>query len=878
MGKLFDYIKERYEVIKEFDKLKREDFIKTRGFDTYRKAYIEYMLVGKVIEHVNRYCKLIIGDKFKDYINKNKDDLSIDNDGIVVPSIYDDLNDIEKALNDVEALLDKDQVNLLLESTKSVIEKNTQNPLRVFNEVMGKIKDDLKELAPTEEEISEEEKKEIIDSLNYADSVFVENRNDGIYDDIIDDLSVLSKQERINLPEYAQEVGISAEDVNAVDYGTNSISISFNDEKNYDKFAPVLNQKLRFTEEYKNKIRALDNYISQKSIIKNPINGETSYKEYAFMDWFTKAFELKEEIMANHKLPNDKRAEKIESYKKIITLKKELENITNEYKDVLNYIKTNFDINNISLPGNIYSGRNYKLIDGDLDNFRLNLPEMFDLDNAGYGVLLNGYGQLKGFLNSSGITLDEFLEDPLKVYYKTCDDCAKRIDAQFVLPRNGNTLGKRMARMLYQPERKYNELKNAFVNNRAVEFLVNAQDNDENTFFNKFTQSFATSFATMTDHQAVNLFEVGNTNNSEIKKLFAFGDSVDNLLTVSKHYRDINTITNGNKNEFNYENRIHEMKDVNPASVCNNLLETLKDYLAERKYLNDHINEFCDVKEYEDYVRRFEPVRMIYAAKEYFEDFIYKNDINISKIKDKDDRQLVIDFLCNPAELLENKYKNVPNLVITEKKETLKKYIEDFGNLVRPLHNDDVSSFNTNFALNNSKPNGFNSNKDMMTIIRDNSGSKWEKFFKSTSNEYNALVDALCAALDPESATCGDFTFVKYCAKKYLEHKLPAGSSEAKISETGRRRIEFCRTILNSFNELDDKYKEVTVNEPAIDIKGPSIGSNNQNNIENHNFQEEIKEEIQKDIIEDVDNQKEIIEIKEDIQKDQKDDIEIKTE
>ena len=872
MGKLFEFIKKRYEIIKEFDNLRRENFIKSRSFDTYRKAYIEYDIVRSILDNINKTCERSWGkNKFNDFVNSNNGDLGIDKDGIILPNINDDLIDIEESLNKLESELNENEINSLIESSKDIIKNKSLPPRHVFDGVINKIKADLDALAPTNEEISEEEKREIISSLDYANSVMVENRNDGIYDDIIDELSEIKKQQRIDLPEFAQKMGVTVEDIDKVDTGTDKISISFNDTKNYDKFAHFVNKKITFSEEYKNKIKALDNYISQKSIMKNLGFGEAGYKEYGFIDWFIKATELKNEIMLNQSLTNDQRAQKIASYKKIITLKNELENVTNEYKDVMNYIKSNFDVNKISFPGNIYSGRNQALRNDDLENFRLNLPEMFDIDNAGYGVLLNGYSQLKGFINTYGINLDEFLEDPLKSYFKIITDKGKEIEARIVLPREGNPLGKRIARALYQPENAFNTLTGVIMGQRSLEFLIKAEEINDDSFDKCLLDSFATSLATMQDHRSAGLFGVNRNENLEIKKLFAFGDDVDNLLTVSKNYRSLETIGKENPAEFNYENRIHEMRDTNPADECRRVLEIIKDYLTERKYLNDHMNEFCNVQDGEEFINRFEPVRLLLTAKEYFEDYIYKNDINISKISNDADRELVTDFLCDPLDVLKRKYNDNPNLFSASKHENFDKLKEEFGNAVRNRCVSNFNDFGTKFEQNNnSNPNGFNSNKDMMTIIRDNSGSKWEKFFKSTSNEYKTLIASLYSALDPDSSTYGDLSFVKYSAQKYLEHKLPAGVNEAKISETGRRRIEFCRTILKSLDALDDRFKEVSVNQPAADIQGPSL--NIGNNIQNQDFQDEIKEDLDKENIEE-NKENDLIKIKEELNKD---DIDIK--
>ena len=101
---------------------------------------------------------------------------------------------------------------------------------------------------------------------------------------------------------------------------------------------------------------------------------------------------------------------------------------------------------------------------------------------------------------------------------------------------------------------------------------------------------------------------------------------------------------------------------------------------------------------------------------------------------------------------------------------------------------------------------------------------------------------------------------MKFYAKKYLEYKL-RNKTINDLSTTGKKRVEFCKTILKSLNELDDKY-ELKVNQPAVDLQEP--GLNKQNDIQNQDFQDEIKDNLEKEIIED---NKEIIEIKDDLNK-----------
>jgi hypothetical protein len=170
---------------------------------------------------------------------------------------------------------------------------------------------------------------------------------------------------------------------------------------------------------------------------------------------------------------------------------------------------------------------------------------------------------------------------------------------------------------------------------------------------------------------------------------------------------------------------------------------------------------------------------------------------------------------------------------------------KDYVHEARKAYGYQCSEFIDSFNENNQKPNGFNANKNIDQILADNNGSKWELFFKTTSPEYTALKDSVSAALDKNSPSYGDFRLTKFLAKKYLDYKLSGGKAENKLSETGRKRVEFCRSILKAFDELSEAYNEVSVNNSLEDIVEPNITRiDNDNSKIIENFQNDLKNDI----------------------------------
>ena len=795
MGKLFDFIKQKYQNLIEFQKLQKDDYIKSRNFNNYLQPRYDLIYFSRFITSLN--------NKFEANL-KNNDIIA--GGKIAFPSFKYELPNYEEILYKLEENLTEEQVDRFINDFKQNLEKSFGNPSHPFEKVINKLKNDLDEIELSDSN-NQLDIKDTKKALDFANEMIVEKHDSNHVDFTIDEISNLRDAEARNrFPLFAKKSGINLNTLKAADNGINTIRIKIMNNDEFDKLKPAMKLNINLSDDYKKKILALDNFISNKSIMKASAYGESDYKEYGFTDWFNKTRELKNEIILNNSL-NDKNA-KIESYKRICNLSNDLNRITNEYKDVLNFIKDNFDINKIGLPSNIYSGRPQALTNDDLNGFNPNLIAEFDNQNAPYGVILNGYSQLKGFAKDNGIELEEFLNDPVNSYFKGCNNFVKKIDESILLPKEENSLGKRMAHLLLQPSDKYSSLNKLGYSFRSLDFLVQTQDFSENVYDNLVVSSIASKMIRALDHSSINLFNETSNNNDNLKNLFALGEKTDNLFKLSNEYRDL---TDDNLNmKKAYDEQIEKMKNVSPKDECNRIMGILKDYFIERKILNDN----KDIVYGDDLcVNNFEPGRMITAAKEYFDDYIYKNEIDINTISNKEDRQMVESFITNPVLALANKYSN-EKIFVEDKKENFNVFNKKFVLEWRRLHDKDYNKFIENFNSNN---NGkYNADKDIKAILDSNKGSWCEKLFKTTSPEYKSLSNAIIAATSENSPTRGDFNGVKYYAKKYLDYKL-SNKNENKISETGRRRMEFCRTILKSFDELDVKYKEVEINLPFQD-------------------------------------------------------------
>ena len=98
---------------------------------------------------------------------------------------------------------------------------------------------------------------------------------------------------------------------------------------------------------------------------------------------------------------------------------------------------------------------------------------------------------------------------------------------------------------------------------------------------------------------------------------------------------------------------------------------------------------------------------------------------------------------------------------------------------------------------------------DYNEIKEANKGGFFERFFRTTSREYNSFIKALGEFNDYNSKNFGNKKHLRDCAMAYFNHKSEQGLSFNNIDHTGRERIRLCAAVINSLDEMDNNYLKV---------------------------------------------------------------------
>ena len=839
MGKLYELIKKNVEELKEFEALQQTNFIESRKYDVVLKAYNNVRIIKALTMNLDSKGKKIFGSQ-NNYITFLND--NIRKDIYYIPQyIFDSGNpveDYEQILDKIEENLDDNQIKIISEQFEQTKEKLFVEPTHIYNQKIKDIKNEINSFP--NELFKENEKDEIIKSLDFANEIFI--RKDGEYyqDNVIDIASKGRETEEIKYSkEFEIKNNISLEGLSDLEKSEGITHVSPDDVKRNKLLKPFLSKKITLSNDFINKMLNLDKLIKDDNILNNAFFGESAFKEYGFIDWFIKARALKDELNSYINSKETDQAKRIESLRSINKASNELKTITEKYNTILDYIKDNFDLNKVSIPSNVYSGRN-KNLDDDINSYSPDLPTIFDDKNAPYGSMLNGYSQIKAICEKGNVTLEEFLNDPANILLNICIGQVEEVDNKFILPRANNSLGKRMAKVLIQPEKSY-AIVSGFVNSiKCFDVINKMSDLDENTYDNMIITTIASHYLSPLDHSNILMFGSYDVGSKNLKNLFALGEDEDNLLSLSTKYLDKNL--DYKDIDPIYNQKISSLKNTDPNLECNRIMNILSDYFIERKKMYDNKPQNEEIED------PFKTGYIFSAAKEYFQDYLYKNDIDLNKIRDDRTRKRLIEFVNNPVRVFAKEFNRENNIFVPRHRENFNEFNSQFAQAWDSLHKKEAKDFVDDFARINSQGNGYNKGKNIDTIISDNKGGIWERYIaRSTSSEYKSLVDAISEATDKRSVRYGDLGPVKYYAKKYLAYKL-RNKSVNDLSTVGKKRVEFCKTILKTFNEPDDKY-EISINKPLDDIKDP-LSKNNDIIVEK--FQNEIKENI-------IENKEEII-------------------
>jgi hypothetical protein len=260
---------------------------------------------------------------------------------------------------------------------------------------------------------------------------------------------------------------------------------------------------MKFSPEFKKKIFDLRDYLENKSVLKDIQAGESGGKEYGFLAYFLQTYKINGLVDKQVQLqdPEEKKANLAQISEEVNKLK----NITKEYDEILKYISDNFDINDVALCGNVYSGRQTDF-NGDLSKFRSTLPEKWDNENAGPGVILNGYVQFVSMAKMCDVSLEEMFDHPVESFIS---GAKKKLDSitDAAVPKIGEaSLGQRIAKTLAPYSKTFNLTSSFNIFTRGIEFLNNQCEENDQTYENITLSQIACTYCNRFDVNEITLF------------------------------------------------------------------------------------------------------------------------------------------------------------------------------------------------------------------------------------------------------------------------------------------------------------------------------------------------------------------------------------
>ena len=696
MGKLFDLVKKYVQELNEFNERQKNDFHGARKFDPVYNAYKNKLRIRALAKSIDHASVLLFGSKQNYYQFLSQ---------IIKPETYsipefdfsnpDNMPNYEEIFNRIEEHVDEEKFKVIKNDFEAKIKDHFDVATHPFKEEIDKNIEYIDTLS--DEDMPKAEKDEIKESLLYANEMLIKKHGDNYVDQAIDIVGTTrDKIANKNALEFAAENNINANLYTQAEKSTGILNAPPDRPELSNMVKPLLDQ-FHLDPNLKIKIKALDQLVEGTGIMEAMIAGEQGSKEYGLSDWFNRARTLKDELLNHINNPDASKNDKIASLRRINEASKELKNITNKYDLLMNFVKENFDLKTISLPTNIYSGRP-SLDDHNIANYKPDLPEKYDFENAPYSVILNAYSQAKALCRLGNMSMDEFLENPVKSYIELCYRQIQPIDDRFKLPKETNSLGKRIAHILVQPSKPYHIVSALTMSSRNLELVTHLSPDAEDSIKNASIALLGGAYAGTLNHSGATLFNEANGLDN-IKNLFALGDNEDNLLKLSDKYLDRNLNFDTELNT-KYNNKIRSLANQNPLIERNRVLNILKDYFIERKSFYEDPNFLDGIDDNMD--DRFNPGVIFLAAKEYFQDYLFKNNINLKNLS-ANDREKIIEFYQNPVQAFMEEMQNQPSVFVeaNHQLETFDRYANSFVSEFRHRHENATANFTDAFNVNN---------------------------------------------------------------------------------------------------------------------------------------------------------------------------------
>ena len=452
MGKLYDLIKQELEDFKKYKSFEKIKYIEYKSFPKLYKANKDASMVNSLMSIVNNNSAKYFGSKeaFNAFIKEN-DALFLEDNTRELPTIsrkanhdYKEIINYEELLNNMEKKLGERAVDELVKD----FEANKNQVHNLYNKPLIPLAESLKaevDILP----FNENEKKELKANLDYIGDTFVAKKQNSHIDNLIEHVSISRGYgARKELTAYAEEKGIDPERLeafNALEEDRLEILAKTKEDVEFTKQIGL--KKMNLTDDYKRNLLKLNEKIEELGVPSFVYSGESGNKYYGLYDYYAKGKEITY-LMGTYKNLQTQE-EKMNALNEINLKTKEIKQIEAKYEELFNYIRENFNLNEISLSGNVYAGRAMAFNPEYPEAFIPNMPEKWDNENAAIVGILSGFCQLKGSAQEADISLEDYINDPVKGYLKQASKLLEPTDNKFYPSRSSElSLGQRMARSL----------------------------------------------------------------------------------------------------------------------------------------------------------------------------------------------------------------------------------------------------------------------------------------------------------------------------------------------------------------------------------------------------------------------------------------------
>lgn len=704
-----------------------------------------------------------------------------------------------------------------------------RNNVHVLDGKINKIKNNIPE------NLSQEEKEEYIKALDNINAKVIRKLDDDFVESTIDNDSRLRKIEaKSTLRKFVDSIDVSEKDKEVFverdrKYTPGEINFRLENKEHHKVFADIYEKRphIVIDEAVKNNIKGLVEVANETGLFNDSKAGEGGEKIYGFVPFFSLQYELNKLINKDTSSYTDE--EKKKYREEVIKKSNEMNELEAKYDKVFDYIKKHFDMDKIITNQNIYSGRPTK---GDVGG----LLEKWDYKDARPGVILNGLTQFLASVKDAGVSVSEFMDDPEKAMRLCIENNIKEAEKPYILPKEGNSLGKRLARAASYDESSYAKISNAnFGLTRATEFLFALDPNKDRTIRNMQSEALYTKGLQELIHPGSEFLvydpSAPKPRYDNLVNILMFGDEAkDNIFEPCPEFYNYEF---KKTMDLNLMNKYKEMKE-DLGKAFENIATAVKDFISESAIINKE-----DVNE--SYTENILPEHVAVAGKIALENMLKTNNMTLDDIKDPVVRDNIQAYLENPISALGNMFKDKLGLD-DEAFEELE------GQTLEAVAEQKLINFTNAFS---DKMKEIDPSKDKITMFNVKEEHKigfFEGFFntKATKN-YRNLINAIDGFADPESKYYGKPEKVALAAQAYLDHKYKNGKTIDDLKGEAKERAKFCENLIKTYKKsfpleadlflnknVNDNKEEKTINqEEKIVDKALDNKKEVDNNLEN---------------------------------------------